>query len=180
MNMKLALSHGTNNNYRGDLEMEALVQDSRRTGLLKNEKGLTLIELLAVIVILAVIAAIAIPSIGGIINKTKKESHRANAQIIIDAARYKVSVEGYLGDATSQVITLNTLHSEGFLEKIPKNPQGTAANPTYTVATTVVTVEPTPSGTFTYSITLIGNGVTYFNDVDEAAVSTSTLGVATT
>ncbi len=32
---------------------------------LKNEKGLTLVELLAVIVILGIIAAIAVPSIGG-------------------------------------------------------------------------------------------------------------------
>ena len=34
---------------------------------LNNEKGLTLVELLAVIVILGIIAAIAVPSIGGII-----------------------------------------------------------------------------------------------------------------
>ena len=34
---------------------------------LNNEKGLTLIELLAVIVILAIIAAIAVPAIGNII-----------------------------------------------------------------------------------------------------------------
>ena len=32
---------------------------------LNNEKGLTLVELLAVIVILGIIAAIAMPSIGG-------------------------------------------------------------------------------------------------------------------
>ncbi len=32
--------------------------------LLKNQKGLTLVELLAVIVILGIIAAIAVPSIG--------------------------------------------------------------------------------------------------------------------
>ncbi len=37
--------------------------------LLKNQKGFTLVELLAVIVILGIIAAIAIPSIGNIIDK---------------------------------------------------------------------------------------------------------------
>ncbi len=39
---------------------------------IRNEKGLTLIELLAVIVILGIIAAIAIPSIGAIIDNSKK------------------------------------------------------------------------------------------------------------
>jgi len=38
---------------------------------LKDQKGLTLIELLAVIVILAIIAAIAIPAIGNIINNSR-------------------------------------------------------------------------------------------------------------
>lgn len=34
----------------------------------KNEKGLTLVELLAVIVILAIVAAIAIPAISNVID----------------------------------------------------------------------------------------------------------------
>ena len=38
---------------------------------LNNEKGLTLVELLAVIVILGIIAAIAIPSIGNIIENSE-------------------------------------------------------------------------------------------------------------
>ena len=38
---------------------------------LKNEKGLTLVELLAVIVILGIIAAIAVPSIGNIIDNSR-------------------------------------------------------------------------------------------------------------
>lgn len=40
--------------------------------MLRNEKGLTLIELLAVVVILGIIAAIAVPSIGKIIDNSKK------------------------------------------------------------------------------------------------------------
>ena len=39
--------------------------------ILKNEKGLTLIELLAVIVILAIVAAIAVPAIGNIIENSR-------------------------------------------------------------------------------------------------------------
>lgn len=55
--------------------------------ILKNQKGLTLIELLAVIVILGIIAAIAVPSIGGIINKTENDAKVAEGLQIISAAK---------------------------------------------------------------------------------------------
>ena len=53
---------------------------------MKNEKGLTLIELLAVIVILAIVAAIAIPAIGGIIQSSKEKAVIADAQNVLAAA----------------------------------------------------------------------------------------------
>lgn len=55
--------------------------------LLKNEKGLTLVELLAVIVILAIIAAIAVPAIGNIINKSKDRAILAEASNILAGAK---------------------------------------------------------------------------------------------
>ena len=60
----------------------------------KDEKGLTLIELLAVIVILGIIAAIAVVSIGGIIGKTKEKAQVTEAVQIINAAKLAHSTDG--------------------------------------------------------------------------------------
>jgi len=54
---------------------------------IKNEKGLTLIELLAVIVILAIIAAIAIPAIGNIIQNSRDKSALSESLNIISGAK---------------------------------------------------------------------------------------------
>ena len=58
--------------------------------MLKNKKGFTLVELLAVIVILAIILAIAIPGISGIINRAKKGVFESNVKMIITGIEYKV------------------------------------------------------------------------------------------
>ena len=55
---------------------------------LNNEKGLTLVELLAVIVILGIIAAIAIPSIGNIIQNTREKAVIADAQNALVGSKF--------------------------------------------------------------------------------------------
>lgn len=58
---------------------------------LKNEKGMTLIELLAVLVILGIIAAIAIPMIGNVINDSRDKAILADAQTILSGAQIAYS-----------------------------------------------------------------------------------------
>ncbi|MFD1708775.1 type II secretion system protein [Siminovitchia sediminis] len=55
---------------------------------LKNDqRGLTLVELLAVVVILAIVSSIAVVTIGNVIDNSKKDAHIANAQQLIAAAK---------------------------------------------------------------------------------------------
>ncbi|MBB6455057.1 type IV pilus assembly protein PilA [Salirhabdus euzebyi] len=67
---------------------------------LKNEKGLTLIELLAVIVILGIIAAIAIPAIGNIIQNSKEDGVKSDAIAILEGAKlYQIENPDQTGTA---------------------------------------------------------------------------------
>ena len=54
---------------------------------MKNKKGFTLVELLAVIVILALIMGIAIVSIGNVVQDSRKDVMYENAQSVIDAVK---------------------------------------------------------------------------------------------
>ena len=60
--------------------------------MMKNKKGFTLVELLAVIVILAVILVIAIPRIIDVIDSSKLSSFESSARMIISDAEKQYAI----------------------------------------------------------------------------------------
>lgn len=139
---------------------------ARLQRLVKEEKGLTLIELLAVIVILGIIAAIAVPAITGITNNTKQEAHKANAHQIVEAAKQLVAINQGLTfsekvtmgsvDVTGEKITLQELMDKGYFPSTGiKDPMNTTNSNSYDKAATMVFVSK-DGATFTYYITLVG------------------------
>ncbi len=88
---------------------------------LNNEKGLTLIELLAVIVILAIVAAIAVPAIGNIINNSRVDAIKSDAINAINAAGLY-----FIENSNDNDVTVQELQNAGFLETVGSlDPDGT-------------------------------------------------------
>ncbi|MCR6523909.1 prepilin-type N-terminal cleavage/methylation domain-containing protein [Lysinibacillus capsici] len=84
----------------------------------KNEKGLTLVELLAVIVILAIVAAIAIPAISNVIDNSRYKALKADAINVIHAAQFYF-MEHPTADQW-QIVEVEKLVSDGYLDSAGK------------------------------------------------------------
>jgi len=152
--------------------------------LLKNQKGLTLVELLAVVVILGIIAAIAVPSIAGIIDNSKKDAHIANAEQLVGAARLAVaSNDKKTLKATTPVstdltykISMQTLVDNGYLETDIEDPDDTDDTPGYKTRDSYVTVKM-DGNKASYKVYLIGEkrSVAESNTAKTTAVAPSAL-----
>lgn len=80
---------------------------------LKDQKGMTLIELLAVIVIIAIIAAIAIPAIGSLIENSRNGAVKADYQNALSAANLYFTDNNSAAAAT---VTVGVLLTDSYLD----------------------------------------------------------------
>lgn len=122
-----------------------------------NNKGLTLVELIAVIVIIAILALIIYPQV------TKQLSSMKNDTNIIEESSIKESAKEYLADHVGneltftnnkETVTLETLINDGYLEGSTKNPK-TGKNMDLINSKVVITrTGSLPNYKYTYQIEL--------------------------
>ncbi|MFC4682555.1 prepilin-type N-terminal cleavage/methylation domain-containing protein [Exiguobacterium sp. s149] len=125
-------------------KMKMIWQDAKQ---LKDERGLTLVELLVVVVILGIIAAIAVVAIGGIIENSRKDAMVADAKQMVSAA--KIHTTSNPGSTTLEFTGTNAKGLE-YVNGL-KDPFGNGA---YSTAQVVITEA---SGKYTYAVKLVGS-----------------------
>ncbi len=131
---------------------------------IKNEKGLTLIELLAVIVILAIVAAIAIPAIGNIIDNSRIKTAKADVVNVLNGANIYFTENPSDKEANATELA-PYIENWGVLDSVKSGVTVTKANPNTLSSTSNVTV-----GNKTVTI----SGATISNlEVDKAKSTTS-------
>ena len=85
-----------------------------------NNKGFTLVEVLAVLVILVVIMSIAIPNISSSLERSKSKQDDARKKVLISAAELYVAdnknrIYSEMGTDNNYTITLDDLVSNGYV-----------------------------------------------------------------
>ena len=99
---------------------------------MKNKKGFTLVELLAVIVILALIMGIAVVSMSGVISSSRSKTYQESAASIISGLRQRLLLDNTTNLTGTYQVTKGILESGG--EKSPYGKDfnwGTCSNAVY-------------------------------------------------
>ena len=144
-------------------KMKMIWQDAKQ---LKDERGLTLVELLVVVVILGIIAAIAVVAIGGIIENSRKDAMVADAKQMVSAAKLYTA-------SNPKAATLDFAsggNGTQYLSQL-KDPFGGGS---YTTSTVVITEDATTKGKFSYAVNLEGSKYKYTNAAEGSLDKEST------
>jgi len=159
--------------------LKEMWQDVRQ---MRDERGLTLVELLVVVVILGIIAAISVIAIGGLIENSRKDAQVANAKQLVNAAKLYVASNPVANNTELVHTKTGVANANSVLKPMVddlKDPMN-EDNP-YTEA--FVTVGKTGE-TYTYKVTLEGNSTVYFSpttaSITRASINTEPKKTTTT
>jgi general secretion pathway protein G len=139
----------------------------------RMNRGMTLIELLAVIVILGIISSIVVIAVLHVIEKAKAQTFVSDAYSLYEAARLHVGAEKveFLSPRSSEKLTYKQLVEDGVLEPIQDpftgNVLSVENNSSY------VLIKKGEDGKLEYSVCLIGETkqiCTYSEDSPEVPV----------
>ena len=89
---------------------------------MKNNKGFTLVELLAMLVVLAILMGIAIPNIVGMVSNQRLNVIRSDAIKMVDTAKIKMAKDKYIAKPKNNecvVFSLDYLNDNGNFDKGP-------------------------------------------------------------
>ena len=90
---------------------------------MRNNKGFTLVEILAMLVVLGILMAVAIPNISGILNNNRKNGYKSDATRMVDTAKMKVAKGNVKKPAKNKCVVLALTYLNDS-EDIVKGPNG--------------------------------------------------------